>query len=123
MALSETDRPVPYSDLIVGAAIFDLSGLPKEYFASTDSNDVSWVQTVFQALGLQSLLISSLRLEGFRHVIVHGAKYQAVVVKQKNRYIALLVSQTKASISAPFIQWAQDFEPDKLKANPRFGML
>lgn len=114
---------MPYSDSVIGAAIFDLSGLPKEYFTLTNSTDVSWVQTIFQALGLQSLLVSSLRLEGFRHVIAYGKEYRAIVVKQKFRYTALLVRQTNEDLPEAFIRWAQDFDPSALKSDSRFSAV
>jgi hypothetical protein len=125
----ETDYPVKnssvcYSDSVIGAAIFDLSGLPKEYFTTVESNDVSWVQTIFQALGLQSLLMSSLRLEGFRHAIVRSNEYWAIVVRQKSSYTALLVRQSDFDImSDSFIHWTQDFEPAILRTHPRFSTL
>ena len=123
----ETDSPVKnsyFSDSVIGAAIFDLSGLPKEYFTTVESNDVSWVQTIFQALGLQSLLMSSLRLEGFRHAIVRSTEYWAIVVRQKSSYTALLVRQADFDImSDSFVHWAQDFEPAILRTHPRFSAL
>ncbi|NJO40586.1 MAG: hypothetical protein HC769_09185 [Cyanobacteria bacterium CRU_2_1] len=121
--LSAGTLSVSHSDSVIGAAIFDLSGLPKEYFTTNESSDVSWVQTIFQALGLQSLLMSSLRLEGFRHVIVHGRQYRAIVVKQKSRYTAILVCQTHETTSESLIQWAQEFEPNTLKSDPRFSAV
>lgn len=110
-----------YANSIVGAAIFDLNGLPKEYFMTGESNNMGWVQTIFQALGLRSLLISSLQLEGFHHAVIHGAGCCAVVVKQPARYLALLVRQTEpAAITDTFIQWVQAFEPSVLKTNSKF---
>jgi hypothetical protein len=118
------DSQVSYSDSIIGAAVFDLSGLPKEYFSTAESSDVGWVQTIFQALGLQSLLISSLQLEGFRHAIVHGSDYRAIVVRQRNRYTALLVRQADhAIVSSDFIQWSLEFEPKTLRTHPRFSAI
>lgn len=118
------DFSVSYSDSVIGAAIFDLSGLPKEYFTTTESNDVSWVQTIFQALGLQSLLSSSLRMEGFRHAIVHGSEYRAIVVRQKSRYTALLLPQSDLEIvSESFIRWSHEFEPNTLRSHPRFSAV
>jgi hypothetical protein len=114
---------VLYSDAVIGAAIFDLSGLPKEYLVSTESSDVVWVQTIFQALGLQSLLGSSLKLEGFRYVIVHDKTYQALVVRQRTCYAALLIRSAEAPISKEFISWAQEFEPAALKSDPRFSVV
>jgi hypothetical protein len=114
---------VSYSKLVIGAAVFDISGLPKEYLISTESSDVSWVQTIFQALGLQSLLTSSLKLEGFRSVIVHAHDYRAIVVKQKACYVALLLGKTETEISADLIQWAQEFQLVTLKSDPRFSVV
>jgi hypothetical protein len=118
------ESSVSYSDSVIGAAIFDLSGLPKEYFTTSDSSDVVWVQTIFQALGLQSLLTSSLRLEGFRHAIVHGKDHRAIVVRQKNRYTALLLQRSEADITSEgFLKWAIEFDPSALRSNPRFSVV
>lgn len=120
---SATGYSVSYSKLVIGAAIFDLNGLPKEYFTAGENHDISWVQTIFQALGLQSLLTSSLRLEGFRYVVVHGEAYRAIVIKQKTYYTAILVQRTSEAITKPFIEWAQEFEPRNLKSDPRFSVV
>ena len=121
---SDQDIRVSYSDSIVGAAIFDLSGLPKEYFTTTESNDVSWVQTIFQALGLQSLLISSLRLEGFRHAMIQGSDYRAIVVRQRVRYMALLLRRDDVDVASDsFLNWSFDFEPSILRTHPRFSAV
>jgi hypothetical protein len=122
--ITSQDVWVNYSDSVLGAAIFDLSGLPKEYFTTADSGDISWVQTIFQALGLQSLLVSSLQLEGFHHAAIHGAGYCAVVVRQPAQYTALLVRQTDfKNFPASFIRWMQDLEPTILSANSRFNAV
>lgn len=109
-----------YSDAIVGAAVFDLNGLPKEYFTTTEPNSMSWVQTIFQALGLRSLLMSSLQLEGFRHATIHGAEYCAVVVKQKSQYTALLIHGAELPHTDMLIHWIQSTPLSELKQNPRF---
>jgi hypothetical protein len=83
------DEYAAYSNSIVGAAIFDLNGLPKEYFTTGEGSNMSWVQTIFQALGLRSLLMSSLQLEGFHHAVIQGSDCCAVVVKQPARYMAV----------------------------------
>lgn len=115
--------PAVYSNAILGAAIFDLSGLPREYFTPIDSSEIGWVQTVFQALGLQSLLLSSLQLEGFRYARIHGNGHCAIVVRQKLRYIALLLDSTLPETSSPaLIQWLQELEPHLLKKHPPFNV-
>jgi predicted regulator of Ras-like GTPase activity (Roadblock/LC7/MglB family) len=113
----------PSTDAIVGAAVFDLSGLPREYF-TTNNKDINWVQTIFQALGLQSLLISSLQLEGFHHAIVHESNHQAVIVKQKTCYVALLVDRDKLKdISVQFINWVREVELNNLRAKIQTGTI
>lgn len=120
----EQDTHVSYSNYIVGAAIFDLSGLPKEYFTTGDSSDMSWVQSIFQALGLQSLLSSSLQLEGFRHAVIRGSDYHAVVVRQRVRYLALLLQGDElGKIPEGFLTWSFDFEPSVLRTHPRFSAV
>lgn len=109
-----------YPDYVVGAAIFDLNGLPKEYFTTPDSTGMNWVQTIFQALGLRSLLMASLQLEGFHHATIHGDEFCAVVVKQRTQYTALLVRQHQEVITESFIQWMQNFQLSELRHNPRF---
>jgi hypothetical protein len=118
-SLSET-----YADSVIGAAIFDPSGLPKEYFTTPENTDIGWVQTIFQALGLRSLLAASLRLDGFSHAIIHGTGYFAIVVKQKANYIALLVHQNDLrGVSQSFVRWVHDFEPSTLRNHPRFNSV
>jgi hypothetical protein len=117
---SSTDPSLLYPEYIMGAAIFDLNGLPKEYYTTAESANMSWVQTIFQALGLRSLLMSSLRLEGFHHVTIRGSEYCAVVVKQKALYIALLLNRQNDIVDHAFISWLQNFQPSELKQNPRF---
>ncbi|MGK7900490.1 MAG: hypothetical protein AB4352_03570 [Hormoscilla sp.] len=110
-----------YMDMILGAAIFDLNGLPREYLITNEVKNMSWVQTIFQALGLRSLLMSSLRLEGFHHVTIYSKDHCALVVKQKTQYTALLINQTQSTpVSKAFIEWAQNFQPEQLKLNPLF---
>jgi hypothetical protein len=113
-----------YADSVIGAAIFDPSGLPKEYFTTPENADIGWVQTIFQALGLRSLLAASLRLDGFNHAIIHGTGYFAIVVKQKANYIALLVHQNDLrGVSQSFVRWVHDFEPSTLRNHPRFNAV
>jgi hypothetical protein len=112
---------VSYLDQISGAAIFDLSGLPKEYYISADSADISWVQTIFQALGLQALLTSSFQLARFHHAVIHGGHFHAVVIRQPECYVALLIRHNDVLIPEDLIHWAIDFDPLTLANDPRFS--
>jgi hypothetical protein len=109
-----------YIDRILGAAIFDRNGLPKEYFTTAEETSLNWVQTIFQALGLKSMLITFLQLEGFHYAAVQGEEYCAIVVKQKSLYLALLIRQENGEISDQMAQWAQTFQPEILKTHSRF---
>lgn len=112
-----------YFDRILGAAIFDLSGLPKDYYISIESADISWIQTIFQALGLQGLLTSSFRVDGFRHAVIHGMHCHAVIVRQSNCYVAILIRQSDILRSEDLAQWANDFDPTTLASDPRFSSI
>jgi hypothetical protein len=112
--------PTSYIDRVLGAIIFDLNGLPKEYFTSSEKLDAKWAQTIFQALGLRSLLMASLQLEGFHHFTVQGNESCAVVVKQKSHYTALMLKQSEEEISAHLVEWVQNFQTSILHEDPRF---
>jgi hypothetical protein len=114
----------PYEIFTLGAATFDLSGLPKEYFTLAEGdNNISWVQTIFQALGLRSLLSSSLKLENFYYAIIRDKSFTALIVKQPSCYLALLVDLGGEAIGNNFINWARSLDPNDLKKNPRFRVL
>ncbi len=112
---------VSYSDRILGAAIFDENGLPKEYYISVEDSDISWVQTIFQALGIQVMLNAAFQLQGFSHAVVQGTYFYAIIVWRQNRYVALLIRQTEPLISEEVIEWATQFDPTQLAADPRFS--
>lgn len=108
-------------DHILGVAIFDLNGLPKEYYTTGQYQDISWVQTIFQALGLRSLLMSSLRLEGFSNSVVYGTDYCAIVVKQRNCYLAAIVHNAIFDQqSGALIDWLQQIDPNQFRTNEQF---
>ena len=109
---------------IVGVAIFDFNGLPQEYFITADNESTSWVQLVFQALGLKSLLMSSLQLEGFSHITIELDQQTAIVVRTKEEYVALLMGQSltfaTAQESDRFSHWVRQFERQLLREHSRF---
>lgn len=109
---------------ILGVAIFDLSSLPKEYYVTAENNNTNWVQLVFQALGLKSLLMSSLKLEGFMHISIGFSQQTAIVVRTKDDYIALLMREPilfkDVEQADKFSQWVRHFEQNLLRQNNRF---
>lgn len=124
IASAAQEHDQTYINAVIGAAIFDLSGLPKEYFTTDENSDISWVQTIFQALGLRSLIMSSLQVDGFRHAVIHGTGHCAIVVKQRLRYIALLVRRDDfVQFADSFLPWMQTFEPSILTSNSRFNSV
>ena len=121
MTASEETKFEAYT---LGAATFDLSGLPKEYYTLVDgSKSIIWVQPIFQSLGLKSLLTASLPVENFTHAVIRGKEYTAVVVKQQGNYFALLIDPQSAIINDKFLSWAQCFDATSLKNNPRFQVI
>ncbi|MGD1907342.1 MAG: hypothetical protein ACFB0C_15340 [Leptolyngbyaceae cyanobacterium] len=118
---------IQFSDLeesLLGVAVFDVNGLPREYFVTDDNRSTSWVQIVFQALGLRSLLASSLELEGFQHIAVNLTSTTAVVVRRRHDYIGLLVNGKPALTGAPdpspLMQWVEKLKLEDLYEHPRF---
>lgn len=119
-ALEETS----FETYALGAATFDLSGLPKEYYTLVDgSKSIIWVQPIFQALGLKSLLAASLPVENFTHAVIYGKDFTAVVIKQHGNYLALLIDPQIEIINDKFLHWAQCFNATSLKDNPRFQVI
>lgn len=109
---------------ILGVAIFDLSSFPREYYVTADNNNTNWVQLVFQVLGLKSLLMSSLKLEGFSHISIGFSQQTAIVVRTKDDYIALLMRESilfkDVEQADKFSQWVRHFEQKLLRQNSRF---
>ncbi|MEE3719142.1 hypothetical protein V2H45_20565 [Tumidithrix elongata RA019] len=113
-----------FENYALGAATFDLSGLPKEYFSLVDgSKSIIWVQPIFQAIGLKSLLAASLSLDTFNYVVIRGNDYTALVVRQQSCYLAILLEPTNEAIDEKLINWARQFDTSKLKKHPRFQVM
>ena len=114
-----------FTRIILGAATFDLSGLPREYFVSCSARQqITWVQTIFQVLGIRSLLNSSIKLEGFSHAAVKGEQYHALVVKQPNGYFAILTAPNDPALKDPaMISWVRQLNPTRFKKNPEFQVV
>ncbi|MBE9137170.1 hypothetical protein IQ254_08125 [Nodosilinea sp. LEGE 07088] len=111
-------------ETILGVSIFDFSSLPREYFITADNESTSWVQVVFQALGLKALLMSSLELDGFSHICIELDQQTAILVRTKETYVALLMAQPLTFATAQeadqFSQWVRQFERQLLREHSRF---
>ncbi|ELS30740.1 MULTISPECIES: hypothetical protein [Pseudanabaena] len=121
MTTTDTNR---FEAHILGAATFDLSGLPKEYYTLVDgSKSIIWVQPIFQALGLKSLLVASLPIENFTYAVIHGKEYTAIVIRQQGSYLALLFDPADEILDAKFLNWVHSFDATFLKNNPKFQVI
>jgi hypothetical protein len=114
-----------FENIVQGAATFDLSGLPKEYFTLVDgSKSIIWVQPIFQAIGLKSLLATSLSLDMFYHVVIRGSDFIAIVVRQNTCYLAILLEPShNGFVNEKLINWARQFDTGSLKRHPRFQVI
>jgi hypothetical protein len=128
--------PAPDSDLapsfnadvvvenLLGVALFDVNGLPREYFVTESNRSTGWVQIVFQALGLRSLLASSLKLEGFQQIAVNLTGSTAIVVRRRHDYVALLLKSPAARAvqdqSDSLNQWVSTLEQNFFHKHPAF---
>jgi hypothetical protein len=121
---SQMSESLDYQNQAVGAAIFDQSGLPGDYFVKSDGSQyIAWVQTVFQVLGMRSLLASSLKLEGFSHTLIRGKAFTALVVKQPKGYLALLFQGANLAMDANLLAWAKQLDSKQLKSNQNFRVV
>lgn len=111
-------------DALLGVALFDPNGLPREYFVTANHRNTSWVQIVFQALGLRSLLTSSLQLEGFQQIAINLKGSTAIVLRRRNDYVALLVNAAIAPTcqtqSEVLEQWVNSLDANFFGQHPHF---
>jgi hypothetical protein len=114
-----------YQTSMLGAASFDLSGLPKDYFIRVEgSQTIAWVQTIFQVIGVRSLLASSLKLEGFSHSLIRGSQNAALVVRQPNGYMAILYELDYQNLSnSDLISWAKQLNANQIKRDRSFKVV
>jgi hypothetical protein len=109
---------------ILGIAIFDANGLPRDYFVTEENPGTGWVQIVFQSLGLKSLLSSSLGLEGFQHITIRLESTTAIVVRRRQDYMALQFKDP-VPLHSPadyehLMELINTLGPEKLRQHPHF---
>ncbi len=122
---SSAEIPLNITD-ILGVALFDLNGLPRDYFVTAENPTTSWVQVVFQALGLQSLLSASLAVEGFQQITIQLEATTAMVIRRKEDYIAVqfkdkVVLRHQAD-EEQLMQLIESLDLEQLRQHPHFSV-
>ncbi len=114
----------PYETHLLGVAIFDLSGLPKEYCTLSNSGvGITWVQSIFQVIGMRSLLSASLSFENFLHAVVQGKGYGALVIRQQNAYLAVLLRGDLGVVSDDLLAWVKQLNVKQFVNDPRYTVV
>lgn len=114
----------PDVEQILGLAVFDASGLPRDYFITPQHEDIEWIQLVFQSLGLQQLMVSTMELPVLDHAVIRTKVGNIVVVYCNHQYVALLLKralpQERPQINTEWINWACEFESTVVRTHPNF---
>lgn len=114
----------PYEDHLLGIATFDLSGLPKEFFTLIDSGiGITWVQPIFQVIGMRSLFSASLTLENFLYAVIQGKGYGALIIRQQNDYLAVLLRGDLGIVSDDLLVWAKQLNVQQFANDPRYKVV
>ncbi|MBE9065592.1 hypothetical protein IQ260_02890 [Leptolyngbya cf. ectocarpi LEGE 11479] len=118
---------LPNTEQILGLAIFDARGLPRDYFITLEHDDTEWIQLVFQALGLQQLLTSEMELPKLDNVVIRTKVGNIVVIRAEQGYIALLIKrllpQERPHIDRHWVDWILNFEATVVRTNPNFKVV
>lgn len=115
---------LPDVDQILGLAVFNPAGLPRDYFITSQHEDTEWIQLVFQSLGLQQLIVSTMGLPVLSHAMIRTKVGNIVVICCEQRYIALLLKralpQEHPKIDSTWVEWACQFEANVVRTHPKF---
>ena len=126
-----TSKPQPLQSLglpkveqILGLAVFDSMGLPRSSFITPKHQDTDWVQLVFQFLGLQQLMASTMGLPMGGHIMVRTKIGNIVVIRRDHGYVALLLKralpQERPEINSDWVDWICDFEANVVRNDANF---
>ncbi|MBT9317909.1 hypothetical protein [Leptothoe spongobia] len=111
-------------DQILGVAVFDPMGLPRDYFITPQHKDTEWVQLVFQSLGLQQLIASTMALPVVGHTMIRTKIGNIVIVCCESGYIAVLLKralpQERPQIDSDWVAWLCDFEAMVVRTHANF---
>jgi hypothetical protein len=111
-------------DSVIGVTIFDLNGLPKEYYGTPENDDTSWIQVVFQALGLEMLFESAFQFGKLQYSIIHDTPNPAVVFKMRTYCVAFLLSPINfRDVAERLATQIDQFHPGMPAADPRFSTV
>ncbi len=115
---------LPDVEQILGLAVFDAAGLPRDYFITPQHEDIEWIQLVFQALGLQQLMVSTMGLPVLSHAMLRTKAGNVVVICCQQRYIALLLKralpQERPQVDNSWVDWVCEFEAKSVRNHPHF---
>lgn len=115
---------LPNAEQILGLAVFDARGLPRDYFITSEHKDPEWIQLVFQALGLQQLLSAEMELPTLDNALIRTKAGNIVVIRIDQGYIALLIKrllpQERPQIDSHWVEWIRTFEATEVRTHPNF---
>ncbi len=118
---------LPDVEQILGLAVFDASGLPRDYFITPQHKDIEWIQLAFQCLGLQQLMVSTMGLPVLSHAMIRTKVGNIVVICCQQRYVALLLKralpQERPQIDTKWVEWVCEFESKFVRTHPNFRAI
>lgn len=118
---------LPDIEQILGLAVFDSTGLPRDYFITAQHDDMEWIQLVFQLLGLQQLIASTMELPEANHAVIRTKVGNIVVICCAQGFIALLIKrvlpQEYPQIDKAWFEWACEFEAQVVRNHPNFRVV
>lgn len=104
-----------------------MNGLPVQYFVTEANPSTGWVQIVFQAIGLRSLLSASLQLGTTQQIMIHSEETTVIVVRCRQGYIALQFQDQLTFNSATereqLMTLVNGLEAEKLHQHPHFKAI
>ncbi|ESA33531.1 hypothetical protein N836_01825 [Leptolyngbya sp. Heron Island J] len=115
---------LPDIEQILGLAVFDAVGLPRDYFITSQHEDIDWVKLVFQSLGLQQLMVSTMGLPDLNHAMIRTKVGNIVIICCESQYIALLLKralpQEQPQIDNTWVDWVCEIETKVVRTHPHF---
>ena len=120
----EINNNLPTAQQILGVAIFDAQGLPREYFLTAQHSETDWLQVTLQSLGLQQLFKFEMELPSLNHAIIRTNAGNIAIVPSTEGFIAILlkraVPQDSPTIDQAWIEWACNFVETVVRTDPNF---